>query len=264
MEATPFAVFVDDPDHAGFVADFDGSLAPIVEDPARSVPLPAARRALEALTGLVARVAVISGRPVDFLQGALGLPGIEYVGLYGMQRVVDGMVVAHPDAAAFVSRVADALAAARRELPGPLVEPKANLAFTLHYRTAPDRAGEVEMLARRLAREYGLLAMPGRLAIELRPPVDVDKGRALLDVTDGLRAVAFAGDDHGDLAAFDALDRMAGFPDVQQVVRIAVQSEESPAELMRRADVVVDGPVGLAGLLEQLAGAISLRRRPAP
>ena len=66
----------------------------------------------------------------------------------------------------------------------------------------------------------------------------------------GLGAACFLGDDRGDLAAFDALDRLAG--DSVHVTRIAVRSSEMPEELERRADIVVDGPEGALELLRAL------------
>jgi trehalose 6-phosphate phosphatase len=77
-------------------------------------------------------------------------------------------------------------------------------------------------------------------------------------VCTGLDAAVFAGDDAGDLAAFDALDRLRDDGALSAAVRVAVRSDEVPAALVDRADVVVDGPAGLAALLAQLGA--SLRR----
>lgn len=258
-----FESFVEHPDRSGVFVDFDGSLAPIVDDPARARPLPAARAALDALARELARVAVVSGRPVDFLERALELDSVEYFGIYGMQRLVDGRPVAHPDAAPFEASIADALAAARRELPPELVEAKGGLTFTMHYRTAPERAAAVIALSDSLARDFGLRAVPGRLAVELRPPIEVDKGTVTRDESRDLDHVAFVGDDHGDLVAFDALDELIALGGLESAVRVAVQSDEAPPELLRRADVVVASPTALAELLGELVAEISDRRRRA-
>ena len=55
------------PNQAAVFVDFDGSISEIVEDPGAARVMPAARAALTTLTGRVARVAVVSGRPVEFL-----------------------------------------------------------------------------------------------------------------------------------------------------------------------------------------------------
>jgi len=69
-------------------------------------------------------------------------------------------------------------------------------------------------------------------------------------------AAAFAGEDAGDLAAFDALDRLEGDGSLSAAVRVAVRSDEAPADLVARADVVVDGPAGLAELLADLGESL--------
>ena len=62
-----------------------------------------------------------------------------------------------------------------------------------------------------------------------------------------------AGDDHGDLAAFDALDELIALGEIDDAVRVGVHSDEAPPELLAaRADIVVDGPEALVGLLDDL------------
>jgi trehalose 6-phosphate phosphatase len=67
----------------------------------------------------------------------------------------------------------------------------------------------------------------------------------------GMLTAAYFGDDMGDLPAFDGLDRLAAAG--VDTVRVGVRTEEAPAELLRRADVVVDGPEGALALFEALA-----------
>jgi trehalose 6-phosphate phosphatase len=91
-----------------------------------------------------------------------------------------------------------------------------------------------------------------RKSFELRPPVDRDKGTIVEAAASGLRAACFIGDDQGDLAGFDALDRLANRG--VHAVRVAVQSAESPPALLTRADVIVDGPDGALAWLKALDG----------
>ena len=63
-------------------------------------------------------------------------------------------------------------------------------------------------------------------------------------------AVLFAGDDHPDLEAFEALDGLRA--EGRSTVKVAVGGAETPDELLEAADVVVDGPEGLAALLASL------------
>src|SRR5262249_41474838 len=78
------------PDRTVLLVDFDGSLSPIVEQADAARPPPEAVDVLKALTASLGRVAVVSGRPVEFLATHLSVPGLVLVGLYGMQRQIDG------------------------------------------------------------------------------------------------------------------------------------------------------------------------------
>ena len=133
---------------------------------------------------------------------------------------------------------------------GMAVEPK-GLSLTLHYRTRPDLADQVRAWAEGQAARSGLEVRAAKMSVELHPPVPADKGTALEALAAGMAAVAYVGDDRGDLPAYDALDRMAGAG--VATVRVAVASAESPAELLARADVVLDGPPAVVQLLRGLA-----------
>ena len=151
--------------------------------------------------------------------------------------------------------MADATRRAAREAPeGARVEAK-GLTVTLHWRERPD----AEPWARRFAdgerAGSGLVAQPGRMALELRPPIDVDKGTVVRRLAPGHEAVAVFGDDLGDLPAFAALDALAGeaASGVRRVVKVAAVDGEAPPEVAAAADVVVAGPAGALDLLRLLA-----------
>jgi trehalose 6-phosphate phosphatase len=246
------------PARAAVLVDFDGTLSPIVANPDAAVPLPAARDALTALVGAVGTVAVVSGRPVAFLRAALGIEGITYVGQYGIERWNGARVVTDPRVEPFLPVVEAVAVEAEQDLAGLRIERKQGIAVVLHWREQAERGPEAEAWATDAARRSGLAVHPAKMAVELRPPVPMDKGRAVAEVCTGLDAAVFAGDDAGDLAAFDALDRLRDDGALSAAVRVAVRSDEVPAGLVDRADVVVDGPAGLAALLAELGA--SLRR----
>lgn len=259
----PFAPFLEAPRAAALLVDYDGSLAPIVDRPEDARPLPEAVGLLDRLTGGLGLVAVVSGRTVEFLRNVLPTDGIVLVGHYGLERWDHGRIVTDPRVAEFAPAIARAAEEADRLGGGIRVERKGALSFTLHWRTAPDREEVGRAAAIELARRHGLDEPRfGRRAVELRPPVPIDKGTAVESLLDGfgegerIRAAAFAGDDLGDLPAFDALDRLSASGALQHAVRVGVQSSEAPPELLARADVVVDGPPGLAVLLARLADAL--------
>jgi trehalose 6-phosphate phosphatase len=244
---------------SAILLDFDGSLAPIVDEPEGARPLPAARPVLARLAAAVDLVAIVSGRPVAFLREHVGVAGVSYVGQYGLERLEGGAVVVDPSARPFEAAVARIATAAGTELPGAFVERKGSIAVGLHWRTRPELGPSVEAWAARAAADAGLELAPGRMAVELRPPVAMDKGRVVEELAAGRPAAVFAGDDRGDLPAFDALDRMTGDGRLEVAVRVGVRSPEEPPEIVARADVHVAGPAALVDLLDRLETEISAR-----
>jgi trehalose 6-phosphate phosphatase len=239
------------PTDAAVVVDFDGTLSPIVHDPAAARPADGATDALIALAPRLGLVAVMSGRPTEFLTTVLPA-GVTLSGLYGLEVVREGVRTDHPDAGAWRATVADAARRAADDGPaGVDVEPK-GLSLTLHYRRHPEAADAVAAWARQEAARSGLEVRAAKMSVELHPPIAADKGTALESLAGGFGAVCFVGDDRGDLPAYDALDRMAARG--VHALRVAVASDEAPAELLARADLVLDGPPAVVAFLRSLAG----------
>jgi trehalose 6-phosphate phosphatase len=254
------APFRDQPESAGVITDFDGTLAPIVKDPDRARPLPEAADVLHRLSHRYGRVAVISGRPVAFLaehlradecQEGSGCEGLLLAGLYGLERTEGAEVTTDPEVEKWRPVVGELVERAEAEAPSGVVVETKGLSVTLHYRKAPDQAEWAERWAAEQGERTGLAVHPGRMSQELRPPVDVDKGSVLGELAEGLAAVGFLGDDVGDLPAFDALDRLGRRSGVA-TLKVAVRSDEAAEELLDRADVQVDGPEGALDLLRRL------------
>ncbi len=245
----PLAPFAERPALAAVVLDFDGTLSPIVDVAAEARPVDGAVELLDRLAGRLGLVAVMSGRPVDFLRLLLP-PSVALSGLYGLEVIRDGVRSDLPGAGAWREVVADvARISVDRGPEGMVVEPK-GLSLTLHYRTRPDVGPAVVAWAEKQAARSGLVARPAKMSVELHPPIAVDKGTALEALTAGLAAVCYAGDDQGDLPAFDALDRLAAAG--VHTLRVAVASPEAPPELLERADLLVDDPGGVVALLRRL------------
>jgi trehalose 6-phosphate phosphatase len=85
----------------------------------------------------------------------------------------------------------------------------------------------------------------------------VDKGQAVRDLTLRLRAASalYGGDDATDLDAFDALEALTGSGELESRVLVGVRSDEGPAGIVERADLVVDGVDGFIRVLSALAEA---------
>lgn len=238
------------PASAGLFLDFDGTLAEIVLDPATAAPLPGLAELVDRLAGRLGRVAVLSGRPVAFLEPHFP-DSVDLSGLYGLERREGGSRIEHPQAGSWREVVADvASVSAARGPEGMRVESK-GMSLTLHYREHPELAAAVLAWAEQQAVRSGLEVRGARMSVELHPPIEADKGTALRTLAEGLGAVCYIGDDVGDLPAFDALDALAETG--VETVRVAVDNAESGEQLTARADVVVDSPEGVAVLLAKLA-----------
>jgi trehalose 6-phosphate phosphatase len=198
---------------------------------------------------------VISGRPVAYLMSRLaGAGDTELIGLYGMERTQAGTGAINVSPAASAWRPALATAADQAEAAAPdgVVVERKGLATTLHYRQAPEHASWVEEFAAGLVSRLGLVAHPGKMSVELRPPVATDKGTVVAELAAGLDAVCFIGDDVGDLPAFSELARLRALG--MATLAVAVEAGETPRRLVAASDLTVDGPAGVARLLDSLGG----------
>lgn len=248
------------PQGAAVLLDLDGTLAPIVDRPEDAAVPERALEALRAVAERYALTAVITGRPPLVAREIVGLGGIAYAGNHGFEVLPAGAAEPLPspalqgrsrDAAEFEASLdAQELRAAgiRTEDKGPIV--------ALHWRTAPDRDG-AESLIERVAADAaraGLATHLGRMVLELRPAIDVDKGDAVSALLAGreIAAALYAGDDRTDLDAFRALQRLRDTGELQAIVRVGVRSAEGPSELVEESDLVVDGPEAMPALLEAL------------
>lgn len=249
--AGDLAPLLRDPGSTGIFSDFDGTLSPIVDDPAAAEPLPGAAGALADLARRFGRVGVISGRPAEFLLRRLGDAGVSIWGLHGLETVEDGRVVPVPEAAPWLEVVEEAAERAVDEL-GPDVDvERKGLSLTVHFRRVREQGPAAHAWARRTVEATGLLLHDARMSYELRPPVAHGKGLVLERAAEGLTAACFFGDDLSDAEAFDALDRLA--EDGITTVRVGVRSEEAPPQLLDRADLVLDGPEAVLEALRTLA-----------
>ncbi|MFI5713542.1 trehalose-phosphatase [Kribbella sp. NPDC051620] len=259
---------VADPAGAVIASDFDGTLSPLVEDPSMSRAADGALDALARLARSVGQVAIVTGRPAlvaTELSGVTGHPGLGrlvVLGHYGLERweASTGAVTSDP--------VPPGVEIARGKLPALLasvgypdafVEDKGS-SLAVHTRRLAEPLPALEALRQPLtdlAESVDLRLEPGNLVLELRPP-GIDKGVALrrLIESTAARSVLYAGDDLGDLAAFEALNtlRATGL----HCVLVAARSSGATA-LTDAADIVVDDPYGVVTVLTALSDAITNR-----
>jgi trehalose 6-phosphate phosphatase len=227
---------------AGVLLDFDGSLSPIVVRPELAQIREGARDTLARLVRRYAVVAVVSGRTRAELETLIGVPGVRLAALYGI------------DEANLPEGLEDRVRETAAAMPGVRVEPKGG-SIAVHYRGASDPDAAEAALADALtpiAERFGMEPIGGKKVLELVPAGRPLKGGAVERIVteDALDAALYAGDDLADLKAFAVLDRLSQNGLV--AVKVAVHGPETPAALTASADVVVDGPAGLVGLLRRL------------
>jgi len=238
-----------DPARSAVLVDFDGTLSPIVDRADQARPLPGVAEVLDELAASYAVVAVVSGRPVEYL--ARHVPSsVQMHGLYGLESSVDGRVARHPSADAWAPIVDAAAEIAKRSGLEALEVEHKGLSLTLHFRTHPEDEAVVRSWAEAEAERTGLVVRPAKMSLELHPPLAIDKGSVVVELAAALDAACFLGDDVGDLPAFDALDRLAGTG--VSTLKVAVATTDTAGAVLERCDLVVAGPDGALELLRAL------------
>ena len=162
----------------GLISDMDGTLSPIVKNPADSAVTARNRELLQALHRELALVAIVSGRGAADLRRQVGLPELVYVGNHGLEQMDGDKVVAVPEAAAYRPALETAKAAVEsQQVPGMWLEDK-GVTLSVHYRNAPNPMGvkaRYQPIMEQIAGENGLRFFMGRMIFELRPPIEIDK-----------------------------------------------------------------------------------------
>ena len=195
----------------------------------------------------------MSGRPISYLIPLLPA-AIDLVGLYGLESRIDGTPATLPEAEAWRPVIGELVDDAGRTFGDDVVEAK-GLSLTIHYRGDDTLHDPMKAWVEASAARTGAEARAAKRSFELHPPIERDKGTAVVELAGTLDPVTYVGDDLGDLPAFDGLDRLAAMGVV--TLRVAVTSAEAPPELVDRADHTVDGPTGAQVLLEDLARRIA-------
>ena len=243
-----------DPGQAGLICDFDGVLAPIVEDPGTSAMPRGVEQTIERLGKRLGLLAIVSGRPLAFLRERVRLTGIPLLGSYGIEQLRDGEPYLAPEARRWLPTVQSAseqLKTTFRSWPGIRIEDKA-VSVAVHWRQAerPDEAArQIRQVTAQIAAASGLRVEPGKLVEELRPPIDVDKGTALAILLGGerLSTVVYVGDDLGDIPALKAVRQAGGY------ALVVDHGAETDSQLLALADQVFSGTAEFAAWLGKLA-----------
>jgi trehalose-phosphatase len=195
--------------------DFDGTLAPLVQDPAQARLDGRTRETLARLRGISRLTTIlISGRALSDIRDRVGLEGLIYAGNHGMEICGGGLRFVEATAAARrreLLALSTGLAAGLRDVRGAMVEYK-GLTTTVHYRRVA--VGERARLVRVVRAAIGPASRSFRLgasemAMEILPRSGWHKGEAVRWINQRLGAgevlSLYLGDDLTDENAFRAL-----------------------------------------------------------
>ncbi|HYP48325.1 MAG TPA: trehalose-phosphatase [Thermoleophilaceae bacterium] len=252
----------EEPARAALFCDIDGTLAPIVRRAEDAHVPPEISVLLGRLGRRFGLVACVSGRSVAEARRLVGVGSIAYAGSHGAELLEPGatrprLVPAFKSWEGRVKRFTHERDTSELRRLRVRIEDKGPI-MTFHWRGVPDEDAartHVEGIAGQ-AESAGLHTHWGRKVLEIRPPVPIGKGQALRDMVAAAkpRVALFGGDDATDLDAFEALDSLVQDGALSGAVKVGVRSDEGPAAIVERADLVVDGVEGFARVLTALDG----------
>lgn len=245
----------------GLVSDIDGTLSPIVERPeAATVPEPV-REALRALVAKGVRVALISGRTLEAARRMVGLEEAAYAVEHGLRLWLEGREEEAPGLAQYEALARQAEGELRpliEEAAGVQIENKGPL-LAVHYRRAANRTAARALILEAIGRSEAAASFhthEGRMVVELRPSLAVDKGTALETLVErlGLRGIVCLGDDVTDIDMFLAARRLAERG--VAAATVAAASAEAAPEVAEAADYTIAGTERVEWLLREIARAL--------
>ena len=201
--------------HVLLFLDYDGTLAPIHEDPGRASMPAATRTAIKRLSaGKRFSVAIISGRALPDLRERVRLDELIFAGNHGLEILAPAMHFIEPSAARMAEELEGLsrhLQVRLRHIPGAEVEHKV-LSASIHFRRAPeDCLKEIHRAVQSEVAPFESLfqVSQGLKVFEIRPRVNWHKGNAvrwILEATGDPNTLGvYVGDDLTDEDAFSML-----------------------------------------------------------
>ena len=250
------AAWREDPGSVAILTDIDGTLSPIVATPDLTEVSAELKELLGELNGKYLLVAGISGRKTEDARDLVGIDEMVYFGNHGFEILREGEVEVIEEARPYLEKIQELESIARDELEprGAMIEEK-GITASIHYRNAPPEVGEEAVeLVRSEGERLGLRVTVGRSVVEARPPIEADKGSAVRTLVEEYRPkrAMYLGDDTTDLDAFRELIKLRDEGVLEDILRVGVESDEGPPEIVSEADIVVDGVDGVGDVLRAL------------
>ncbi len=246
----------------GVICDVDGTLSPIVDNPAAATIHPQSKAQLTAMRPVLALLAFVSGRAATDIHERVGIEGAVYMGNHGMERWVDGGVQVDERVAAYRANLERVLAEVERTKPeGIEIEDKGATA-SIHYRRTNDpqqTATQFKPQLDAIAAEHDIHVHSGKMVFELRPPVDMNKGTAFRKLVSDYRldAAIYLGDDVTDVDALKAAGELREAGTCYGVGLGVRHADDTPKPILDYADVLADDVDGVSDFLDWLSSALS-------
>jgi len=238
--------------HLLLLADYDGTLTPIVAKPANAILSVSVREKLKKLAVKPdISLGVISGRELTETKSLVGIEGLYYAGNHGLEMEGPGLEYTGPPKAIFISvamaEIAEKIKAALADVEGVIIQDK-GLSLSVHYRlAAKDKEERIAAAVREAAAGWvkvGKIQVYGMKKLwEIRPLLDWDKGKAVQAIVDDVKKklkltsllTVFLGDDTTDEDAFRVVRRPAGWS-----IYIGEENRVSAAEYYLASPIEVE------------------------
>ena len=230
----------------GLITDVDGTISPTAPTPKQAKVSPLCRQYLSLLCNHLALVAAVSGRPAVEVKNMIGIDEMLYIGNHGMERWKEGHSEYTREAQAYSNVIKAAIEELNRllSIEGTYIENK-GVTATIHYRLCPEPQSAKKQILTTVENSpqlNKLRIVPGRMSINLLPPIEANKGTAVLNLIReyNLRSGIYLGDDVTDIDAFRAI-HAASLDSSFYGFAIGVISRETPAKLTAEVDFTLDG-----------------------
>ena len=241
--------------------DIDGTLAPIVADPAAAAVPPSTRDALQALAERI-HVVALTGRSAADARRMLSLDALTYSGNHGAEWWEDGVASLEPSVAPYLARMREIAQAVQRAplAPGVVVEEK-GASLSVHYRSAPDpSSARTEALRLLRAHAEGMTIREGKMVAEVRAPTTLSKGEAVRSFIrrKGIVSAVVLGDDRTDAEAFAVVREMRDAGEVDGLCA-AVATADAPDDLLSLADYTLADTDAVGRCIRLLASQVTVQ-----
>jgi len=240
------------------MTDVDGTISKTAPTPQEAEVSPLCRQYLSILCKHLTLVAAISGRPAIEAKNMIKIDRMVYIGNHGLERWAEG----HSQLAKGVKDYSKVIKAVIEELTrllsieGIRIENK-GITATIHYRLCPNPEAAMRDILVALENSIqakSLRILPGRMAINLLPPVEVNKGTVVSELIQeyNLQGGIYLGDDLTDIDAFRAIHAASRDLDFQGFA-VGIISQEMPEKLVAEADFTLNGVNDVERFLEWLS-----------